>query len=70
MLLRIDIPNSMDFQITSHVQLEQMFFLISAWSYILFFKWTELLQDVDETATIQNNSFEDDIDFRNMISKR
>ena len=70
LLLGIDIPNSMDFQIIPNVQLEQMTFLIFAWSYIMSSRWVELLQGVGEKAAIQSSSFANDIEFRDMISNR
>ena len=69
LLLKIDISNSMNFQIIFNVQLEQMIFLIFVWSYIMFFKWIKLLQNVDEKIAIQSSNFANDIEFKNMISK-
>ena len=70
LLLKIDISNSMNFQIIFNVQLEQMIFFIFVWSYIMFFKWVKLLQDVDEKAAIQSSSFANDIEFKDIISNR
>ena len=51
-------------------QLEQMTFLILAWSYIISCRWVELLQSVGEKAAIQSRNCANDIEFREMISKR
>ena len=79
LLLGVHAPILMNFQNTFAVdscsfdleeQLEQMIFLISAWSYIMSSRWVELLQSVGEKAAIQSSKATNDIEFRRMIFKR
>ena len=79
LLLGVRTPILVNFQIIPEIhdcsfgfkgQPEQMTFLILAWSYIISCRWVELLQSVDEKAALQSRNFADDIEFKEMISKR